>query len=50
LLEAWYQICRLTSDSTEINQGIGFIEKVAVDQGSGNRESAQDFLQQLDRH
>jgi len=50
LLEAWYQVCRLTSDSTEINQGIGFIEKVAVDQGSGNRESAQDFLQQLGKH
>jgi hypothetical protein len=50
LLEAWYHVCQLTSDSTETNQGIGFIEKVADDQRSGNRGSAQDFLKKLGRH
>lgn len=50
LLEAWYQVCRLTSDSTEVNQGVGFIEKVAADQESGNRESARNYLKQLGRH
>jgi len=50
LLEAWYQICRLTSDSTEVNRGVSFIEKVATDQESSNRESARNYLKQLGRH
>jgi hypothetical protein len=50
LLESWYQVCRLTSDSSEINQGVSFIKKVAADQESTNRETAQDYLKQLGRH
>jgi hypothetical protein len=50
LLEAWYQVCRLTSDSTEVNKGMSFIERVAADRASNNRESARDYLKQLGRH
>lgn len=50
LLEAWYRVCLLTSDSTETSQGISFIEKVAADKESDNRISAQDFLKKLGRH
>ena len=50
LLEAWFQICRLTSDSTEVNQGADFIEQVAANRKSGNREAAQSYLKQLGRY
>jgi hypothetical protein len=50
LLEAWFQICRLTSDSTEVNQGVAFIEQVAANSKSGNREEAQSYLKQLGRY
>jgi anti-sigma factor RsiW len=47
LMEAWFNICRLSSDSTETRQGMQFLRKVAADDKSANQQAARQHIQAL---
>jgi len=49
LLEAWFEICRLSPDSTESALGRHFLDSTAADTKSPSRYLAKDYVEQLDK-
>lgn len=47
LVEAWYQICRLTDDSSEADEGLRFLRQKAADSTSTSRAKAALCLKLL---
>lgn len=47
LLEAWYNVCRLTSDSTERANGMKYLRTEALRKGSPQARLAQSYLDKL---
>ncbi len=48
LLEAWYNVIRVSEDSAERARGIKYIREVANRKDSPNREKAKEYLRLLD--
>jgi len=44
LVQAWFQVCRLSQDSTEIRAGVEYLRLVASDRQSGNRRKAEEYM------
>ena len=47
LVKAWYEICRLSPDSTETKRGVDFLRSIAANEKSDNRSLAKDLLSKL---
>jgi len=49
LMEAWFHICKLSTDSVETSKGIEFLRTVAADKRSPNRKEAVAYLELIER-
>lgn len=47
LVNAWFEICRLSTDSIEVNKGVTYLRSVADNKESPSRKLAEKHLKQL---
>jgi hypothetical protein len=44
LVEAWFQVCRLSQDTVEVRRGVAYLQTVASDNQSASRRQAEEHM------
>jgi len=44
LVEAWFQVCRLSQDTVEVRRGVAYLQTVASDNQSASRRQAEEYM------